>query len=607
MIFHFKHHNFIVVIYNFRLNMDADFTIVSFIAYLKDLCSEGSGSTFQLSKACTFSALKVQLDTNPPSQSTLDQCLLIGLSNLPSQSQHIAFVVAALRVLLQFDAKWDSSTLSDNQRTPYHIICQCPSDPYELLDRMIKSSGGKLINQQDSSGCTAVMYAVHNKNVECLRCLITHGADLNLGSDSGYNNMTTPLIDTIRAHSSSPSPITRDILNLLLENGVDVNKPSHAGRSPIKYAIDSNSIYCVRKLVLHKLKTKSMWLQAVSNTSIDILGCLLDLGVSKDFTDLYGEEFLHCAVCTGDITVIRFLLEAGLPILKKIYRECRGVPCYMRRSSVPEYMINVTPNSIWYDPCLQAISMKRLDVVQLLDNYKQQTFQSIETLKCAVSETSLEIVNYLLSNYEYPLNMEYIKERAGVYYYHEGYHTILTEACQSRQLEMVTLLVEHGADPSPKRVHKKYPNALMIAINRKNNELVSHFIRSGADLDGRLHDAYHGDVLPFEYAVIKNNKQAAEMLLHAGCSCGKFSLVNNISTGIRCFRQTFQGYFSPELQKLMIEWDVLKNNVMPLQQLCRKSILKHLCPRAVKKISGLPLPPRIIRYLSIPELDDVQV
>ena len=203
--------------------------------------------------------------------------------------------------------------------------------------------------------------------------------------------------------------------------------------------------------------------------------------------------------------------------------------------------------------------------------------------------------------------MVYVKERAGVFYSPHDYHTILTEPCQSGQLEMVTLLMKHGADPSPKSVHKKYLTAFIIAINSKYNELVTHFIRSGADVDRRLHYEYLGDVLPFECAVLMCNKQAAEMLLHAGCSCGKFNLVNNISTGIRCFRQTFQGYFSPELQKLMIEWDVAKNNVKPLKHMCRKSILKHLCPRAVKKISELPLPPRIIRYLSIPELDDVQL
>ena len=595
--------------------MDAEFTVESFSAYLKDLNSEVDDRTFNLSKTGDFGAIRLQLNTNPPAQKTLDECLLIGLISLPSQNQHFAFVVAALQILLQIGAKWDNSTLLDKQRTSYHIICQCPSDPYELLDEMIKCSGGKLMNKKDSSGCTAVMYAVHNKNIGCLRCLITHGADLNLGSDSECNNMMTPLIDTIRAHSSSPSLITRDILNLLLEGGVDVNKPCDIGLllvSPIEHAMESNSTYCVRKLVMYdaQLDRILMWLQAVCNKSIDMLGCLLDLGVSKDFTDLYGEEILHCAVCTGDITVIRFLLEAGLPILKKRYGECRGVPCYMRRSSVPEHVINVTQNSIRYDPCLEAISMKRLDVVQLLDNYEQQTFQSIESLKCAVSTTSLEMVNYLLSKYKYPLNMEF----AGVsvlvlddmYSSADRYHTILTEACHSGQLEMVTLLMEHGADPSPRKVHKKCQNALLIAIKNEYNELVAHFIRSGINLDRKLHDEYHGDVLPFECALLMCNKQAAEMLLHAGCSCGKFSLVNNIFMYIFIL-QDVPMYISAKLQKLLVEWDVHKNNVKPLQQLCRKSILKHLCPRAVKKISELPLPLRIIRYLSISELDDVQV
>ena len=589
--------------------MDAEFTVESFSAYLKDLNSKESGSTVRLSKAGDVNTLILQLDTNPPSRKTLDQCLLIGLSSLPSQSQHIAFVVAALKVILLLGAKWDSSTLFDNQRTPCHIICQCLSDPYALLDEMMKSFGGELVNEKDSSGCTAMMYAVHNKNVECLRCLIDHGADLNLGSDIECNNMTTPLIDAIRAHSSSPSPITRDILILLLEGEADVDKKSHVGRSPITYAIDSNCIYCVRKLVLHgaELNPKSMWLEAVTNKSIDVLGCLLDLGVSKDFSDTHYNGVLHRAICIGDITIIRFLLEAGVPIITKGYRECRGATRDLRRTLLPEYMINNVLNSIRYNsnPCLQAIALNRLDVVQLLENYEQEAFQSVETLKCAVSKNSLRIVNYLLSKYKYPLNVEYLDTIAAA----RGYQTILTEACylNQLQLEMVTLLVEHGADPAKKSIHKTYQSAFLIAINSRYNELVAYFIRSGVDLDGRLHDEYLGEVLPFEYAVIKYKNQAAEMLLHAGSSCGKFSLVNNISIGIRCFRQTFQRVFTPELEQLLIEWDVHKNNVMPLQQLSRKSILKHLCPRAVKKISELPLPPRIIRYLSIPELDDVQV
>ena len=599
--------------------MDAELTIEGFSAYLKDLGSEGNGSTFNLGKACAFSGLRLQLDNNPPSQKTLDECLLIGLSSLSTHSQHIAFVVAELQLLLHFGAKWDSSTLFDLQRTPYHIICQCPSDPYDLLDEMIKCSGGKLINQQDSSGCTAVMYAVHNKNVECLRCLITHGADLNLrcACNPRDTGLTTALIEAIRAHVLDPSSITRDILNLLLDSGADVYEPCDMlVRSPIKIGIDFNRIELFEKLVQTDAQfalNEMWWFLAAANRSIDILGSLINLGVSKNATDSSGRNALHHAVCSGDIDVIRYLLELGVTLITTCTKEeqlflvqyyqmqqsfMRDISWQMTSSSKMD--TNVRDEMLYkYNPCLQAISMERLDVVQLLEKCEQHTFQSIEALKCAVRKNSLKIVNYLLLKYTYPLNIEY-RHIQGTWHCSQ---TIITEACKPHQLKMVTLLMEYGADPVKKSDAKTYQSALMIAIKNEYNELVAHFIRSGVDLDGRLHDEYLGDVLPFEYAVIKYKNQAAEVLLHAGCSCGKFTLVNNIPTGIRCSIKGFQMFVTPELEKLMIEWDVPKNNVMPLLQLSRKSILKHLCPRAVKKISELPLPSRIIRYLSIPELE----
>ena len=258
----------------------------------------------------------------------------------------------------------------------------------------------------------------------------------------------------------------------------------------------------------------------------------------------------------------------------------------------------------WYNPCLQAISMERLDVVQLLDKYEQQTFQSIGALKCAVRKNSLELVNYLLSKYTYPLNIEYIRnthiDRHTIQETWNCSQTIITEACKPHQLKMVTLLMEHGADPAKKSDDKRYQSAIMIAIENHYYELVAHFIRSGVNLDCRLHDAFLGDVLPFEYAVIRCCKQAAKILLRAGCLCGEFSLVTCISTSISSSGNIheFQRFVTPEVQKLMIEWDVHKNKVRPLQQLCRKSILNHLCPRAAKNITKLLLPPKIIRYLA---------
>ena len=256
--------------------------------------------------------------------------------------------------------------------------------------------------------------------------------------------------------------------------------------------------------------------------------------------------------------------------------------------------------------------MDMLDVVQLLEKYEQNTFQSLEALICAVHRNRLKMVNYLLSKYKYPLNIEYI-EYFDPHTIHKTWNwtqTIITEACKPDQLEMVTLLMEHGADPAKKSDDKRYQSALIIAIKNGYNELVEHFIRSRVNLDCRLHDRYLGDVLPFEYAVFMRNKQAAEMLLHAGCSCGYFSLVNSVFTDIGPYGSVINCVLNcvfnvsisdlPEMEELMIEWEVYKNKVKPLQQLCRKSILKDLYPRAVRNITELPLPPIMISYLSIP-------
>ena len=570
--------------------MHVEFTVESFSTYINDLDSEGSGST-----------LRLQLDTNPPSQEILDECLLIGLRSLSSQNQHISQVVAALQLLLQLGAKWDCSTLLGLRRTPYHIICQCPSDPYELLDKMLRSSGGKLVNESDSSGCTAVMHAVHNKNIKSLRCLIDHGADLNLRCNLRDTGMTTALIQAIRQHALSPFPITRDILNLLLDNGVDVNGHSLV-RSPIEYAIYYNSFECFQKLVQKdaQFDLKGMWFVAASNRCIDILKFLISIGISKNVTDSFGRNALHHAVCSGDINVIRYLLEIGVSIIT-IGKRLQDRLCL--------FMIDTDmTDDVWYmyNPCLQAISMERLDVLQLLEKYEQQMFQSIEALKCAVRRNSLKMVNYLLNKHTYPLNIEYRDTDTDIM--GRAWHwtqTIITEACEPHKREMVTLLTEHGADPAKKSDDERYQSAIMIAIMGTYNELVAHFIRSGVSLDCRLHDTFHGGVVLFENAVFRRNTQAAEMLLLAGCSCGEFSLVKNIPTGISSSGNIHesQRYVTPEFQELMIEWDVHKNMVRPLHQMCRKSILNHLCPKAVKEITELPLPPRIIRYLGIPEIE----
>ena len=56
---------------------------------------------------------------------------------------------------------------------------------------MIKELGRSLLNAKDDYGCTALMYAVWNANIKCVKILIAIGADVNLINDQPKVRHTT--------------------------------------------------------------------------------------------------------------------------------------------------------------------------------------------------------------------------------------------------------------------------------------------------------------------------------------------------------------------------------------------------------------------------------
>ena len=126
-------------------------------------------------------ALEEHLKNNQVQQSDLDRCLLRGLRVVQRKERELSHVAPALTVLLQSDAKWNPDVLLDDQKTPLHIICESPGDHHQLLDLMINLSQRTIIDTQDMYACTALLYAVRNDNVNCVKCLIANGADVTIG------------------------------------------------------------------------------------------------------------------------------------------------------------------------------------------------------------------------------------------------------------------------------------------------------------------------------------------------------------------------------------------------------------------------------------------
>ena len=234
--------------------------------------------------------------------------------------------------------------------------------------------------------------------------------------------------------------------------------------------------------------------------------------------------------------------------------------------------------AIWYD---------QFEIVKLLDEYGSKSCKSFYALRRAVQFGSVDVVSYLLNKYSYDINIEYTITDCG-----KNIFILLTEPAFYKSSAQITkLLLDHGADPAKQMCGTRSVNAIMTAIYDKNSEAIAQYIRSGVDINMKLWDSKYGRVSPFRASVLRNCHDIAEMFLISGCSCRVF---NKVTLNAK-----------PKLKKLMKEWNVYDNNVIPLQQRCRCVILNHLSPRADLKIQEHPLPLLLIKFLGIPKLDTI--
>ena len=233
-------------------------------------------------------------------------------------------------------------------------------------------------------------------------------------------------------------------------------------------------------------------------------------------------------------------------------------------------------------------------------------------LMCAVQNNNVKCVEMLiangadtsLKNNEYSLQDRKNFRHIGNGFDIEGttnHQAYLTGACKRNSVKQIKYLLKQGADPNVNVCEQQYPSVINLAIFKSHVEIIACFIRGGVNINSRSYLTRHRDkgmLLPFEAAVCRNHIYAAQMLLVSGCSRGAHILdYNNI--------RKLKVNINREMLNLLKNWNVQNNTVLPLRQRCRMAILNHLSPQADQKISELPLPPPLINYLSIPELDDI--
>ena len=566
-------------------------------------------STRSLCRNSIFNAalnpLKVHLEKDSAEQNVLDRCLMSGMQTVQRKDREMHQVAPTLQLLLQHGAQWKDGTLVEDRMTPYHLICKSTGDHHELLDWMLKSSDLRVINKRDSHGFTALFYAVRNANINCIRTLIAYGADVNIAGPRQYgrpkNCWSTPIVEAMFGlQNSEPlSSIMKDIFDLLVNNGADINIYYWVKKhSAICYAIEVRNVECVTKLIKKGAKLNTIfydndvvWAMVARMGNVKLIKCMLNHGIDKDSKDQCGCSLLTHVVSSGNVEAVRYLLDLGVTVTSYT-PEVKLVPCEGCGTNLLSLDGPSTYMKEGYDPCLRAARMDKPEIVQMLVEHGSQSCQSVNALVHAVRRSSVSVVEYLLNKYTYPLNVEYSFTRP----VHRSGQTLLKGPFYGNTVKIIKLLLDHGADPNMRICKEKVSSFLLAAIQRRYEEVIALYIRSGVDVNFRSFHWHYGMVLPFEASVLLDRLYATEMLLVSGCSYGRFSLDNN---------QKMKYNIKSDLKDLMKNWNVDENNAKPLKQQCRRMILNHLSPQADKKIMKMSLPFSLVNYLSIPELDDI--
>ena len=537
-------------------------------------------------------ALKEHLEKNQVHQNDLDRCLLRGIQIVQQNERELSEMAEKLTILLQFGAKWNNYVLLGTQKTPYHTICKSPGDHHQLLRLMIKSSKQTIINRRDGKRRTALIYAVLNANINCLRCLIRNRADTNIGDASEPCSIIKLAI--CQKYQSGPLSVIRsDIFDLLVNIAVRKNK-NHFKECPeyLSCAVRARNVYCINKLIKMGAPLKTItddgfyvWTSVARMGDVELLKCLFNHGLEKESKDQDGVSILGHVVASSNIDAVRYVLDQGadIPVYtseahKKQCKQCN-------KKSLIIYLDNKQRR---LDPCMIAIHNRFWEIAMLLDERGSQSCKSLYALSCAVVEGHVSMVSYLLNKYTYPLNTEYFTNHSC-----EHVFTVLTESLFEPTVEITKLLLDHGADPVKPMCSTTSPNALMTGICcSASSDIIAQFIRSGVNINVRSWNCRFKTILSaFEASVMFDREDVSLMLLISGSSRGVF---NNSTFKVK-----------PKLEKMMKEWNLYDNNVIPLKQRCRRVILNHLSPQADMKIKKLPLPTCLIKFLGIPELEDI--
>ncbi|KAM4688925.1 transient receptor potential cation channel subfamily A member 1 [Discoglossus pictus] len=218
----------------------------------------------------------------------------------------------------------------------------------ELILMIINESAGEVLNATDASGKTPLQWAVHKNQINCVKLLLSRGADpnilnmyrlsaLHIAIQLHYNTIVEELI----LHSTTNINLEGDLGNtpimqacykdnpeallMLCNHGAKLCKRNKLGCFPIHMTAFSGSIKCM-DIVLKKGEENGFAIEdhinftdnekssplhvAVQNGGLEIVKACISYGAKVDLKQCDNATALHFAATQGATEIVKFMVSS---------------------------------------------------------------------------------------------------------------------------------------------------------------------------------------------------------------------------------------------------------------------------------------------------------
>ncbi|KAJ5074460.1 ankyrin repeat-containing protein [Anaeramoeba ignava] len=329
------------------------------------------------------------------------------------------------------------------------------STTLQIVELLIQS-GADINHRNPKSRRTALLTAIrHSSSSEIVGFLIKSGTNLNLNlKDRRKRTVLFYLMKYLRSD-------TLELLNLILEKGVDINYKDNLLQTPLSYAI-------------------------INQQPIEVVKYLIEKGAETNILNIHQENLLHiCAKYNPNVDLLQLLIDKGIqinnttkylktPLSYLVVNYPKTIPeikfLVSKRANIAKSLFSYVMDPKFFEAINFVFSLSSVSI-----NQKNQSNQTL--LHCAcLRKNNIKIIEVIIQN-GVDVN---VKDSMG--------NTALHLACQNDlENEVIKLLISSGIDPSITNTSSSYALEYFHKWNSNESEEISEImvlLFKGIDLAG---------------------------------------------------------------------------------------------------------------------------